>query len=54
MSSVKGSPLEGELLRWFIKASIRELFQQGSPLVLPSKMQQKWEDSRVGKFIFVI
>lgn len=43
VSGVGESPLEGELLRWFVNASIRELFRRGSPLVLPSKMQRKWE-----------
>lgn len=43
VSGVVESPLEGDLLLWFMKASIRQLFQRGSPLVLPSKMQRKWE-----------
>jgi len=43
VSRVGETRLEGELLPWFTKESIRQLFQQGSPLVLPSKVQGKWE-----------
>lgn len=37
------SVLELELLCWFTKESLRQLFQRGSPLVLPSNVQRKWE-----------
>ena len=38
-----------ELLRWFKRASLRNLFTQGSPLVRPSEVQLKWEELRAWK-----
>lgn len=43
VSGVGENILEGDLLHWFMGESIRQLFQKGSPLVLPSKVQGKWE-----------
>jgi hypothetical protein len=34
---------EKELISWFKHASVSNLFKKGSPIVLPSDVQKKWE-----------
>jgi len=35
---------EKELISWFKHASVSNLFKKGSPIVLPSDVQRKWEE----------